>query len=156
MDLISSQAIDVVSKALDGHSQRHKAIVSNIANVDTPGYHRRMVSFEDSLQEAILAENQKKLPGSVPTANNKKPLPLITTDPSHFSPVHPINSIADVTPQMNEAEGWEYRSDGNSVDIETEMSQLAKNSHEFSALAEMQKRMVQGLNSVISGSAQGG
>jgi flagellar basal-body rod protein FlgB len=38
---------DVLSKMLDVANLRHQVIAQNVANVNTPGYHRLEVSFED-------------------------------------------------------------------------------------------------------------
>lgn len=38
---------------MDAYSMRMEAHASNIANIDTPGYQRISVSFEDQLQDAI-------------------------------------------------------------------------------------------------------
>jgi flagellar basal-body rod protein FlgB len=40
-------------RALDGLDRRQQAIASNIANLETPGYLAKEVSFEDSLRSAI-------------------------------------------------------------------------------------------------------
>ena len=37
---------------MDAYELRQKAIASNVANIDTPGYKRKEVSFEDQLQKA--------------------------------------------------------------------------------------------------------
>ncbi len=39
--------------ALSGLSARQRTIADNIANVQTPGYHAKKVSFEDSLRSAL-------------------------------------------------------------------------------------------------------
>jgi flagellar basal-body rod protein FlgB len=43
----------VIDAALKGLSLRQRAIASNLANVDTPGYKALRVRFEDRLKEAI-------------------------------------------------------------------------------------------------------
>ncbi|GMA35667.1 flagellar basal body rod protein FlgB [Demequina litorisediminis] len=42
-----------MSTALDALSLRQQVIAQNIANVQTPGYQGRRVSFEDSLAQAV-------------------------------------------------------------------------------------------------------
>ncbi len=42
-----------LNSALDGLSMRQRVIADNIANVQTPGYHAKRVSFEDSLAAAV-------------------------------------------------------------------------------------------------------
>ena len=51
-DSVSSVALQ---SALDGLSLRQRTIAHNIANVNTPGYHARRVSFEDALARSVGA-----------------------------------------------------------------------------------------------------
>ncbi len=44
---------DTLTRLLDVTSLRHEAISQNIANVNTPGYQRRDVSFEASLSRKL-------------------------------------------------------------------------------------------------------
>lgn len=41
--------------ALDGLDRRQRAISANVANLETPGYLAREVTFEDSLRAAVRA-----------------------------------------------------------------------------------------------------
>lgn len=52
---ISDNTTDVLHRALDGLSQRQQAISANVANLETPGYQAREVSFEDSLRRAAAS-----------------------------------------------------------------------------------------------------
>lgn len=52
MRLIDTDHTKLMSKALDAYSARKKAIASNISNIDTPGYKKLEVSFEDELRKA--------------------------------------------------------------------------------------------------------
>ena len=51
---ISDTAISALHRALDGLDIRQQATATNIANLETPGYQARVVSFEDSLRAAAL------------------------------------------------------------------------------------------------------
>lgn len=51
-DSVTSVAI---SSALDGLALRQRAIANNIANVNTPNYHAKRVSFEDALANSVAA-----------------------------------------------------------------------------------------------------
>ncbi|WP_166980615.1 flagellar basal body rod protein FlgB [Paramicrobacterium fandaimingii] len=44
-----------LTSALDGLSQRQRAIADNIANINTPGYHSKRVQFEDELAASVAA-----------------------------------------------------------------------------------------------------
>src|ERR671936_579713 len=52
MNITGSQ-VDLLAKLLDVADLRHRVIAQNVANVNTPGYHRQEVLFEDSLAEAL-------------------------------------------------------------------------------------------------------
>ncbi|WP_420452513.1 flagellar basal body rod protein FlgB [Ilumatobacter sp.] len=49
---ISDTATSTLHRALDGLDVRQQTIASNLANLETPGYQARRVSFEDSLRSA--------------------------------------------------------------------------------------------------------
>ncbi len=52
MDVKSSQ-IGLLSKLLDVANIRHRVISQNVANVNTPGYHRLDVSFEEAFLKRL-------------------------------------------------------------------------------------------------------
>lgn len=52
MKLIDSTQTNFLAKALDVYSLRQKVTAANIANLDTPGYSKKEISFEDKLRDA--------------------------------------------------------------------------------------------------------
>lgn len=97
-DFLSDTAAIVLGKTLDATAARQKSIANNIANVETPGYKRSYVSFEEELRSALnrkdKREIQKALSELVPVRRNDV-----------FSPARP---------------------DGNNVNIDAEIADLAK------------------------------
>lgn len=148
MDLISSFTNDVVTKALNGHSARHTAISSNLANVDTPGYSKQSVSFEGQLQQAITSHRESKYAKAKP-ATNDEPLAMTATHGNHITPHHFSVKVDDVQPELIESDGYQFRNDHNSVDAEVEMVALAENTQQYLALANVQSRMLRSTKSVI-------
>jgi flagellar basal-body rod protein FlgB len=53
MSWLESQNLRVLERFLDLSSMRQTLVSTNIANVDTPGYHTRDVDFRGELQRAI-------------------------------------------------------------------------------------------------------
>jgi flagellar basal-body rod protein FlgB len=51
-DSVTSVAL---SSALDGLALRQRTIANNIANVNTPNYHAKRVSFEEALAQSVAA-----------------------------------------------------------------------------------------------------
>jgi flagellar basal-body rod protein FlgB len=149
MDLITSLTSQVMNKALDGLSKRHKAIASNLANVDTPNYRRRDISFEGALENAISETQATSQSWRV--ASNDEELSMKTTKKGHMGMGAVYNSLDEVQPQLTESENFQYRNDGNAVDVETEMSQLAKNTQKYMAITNLAARNLKSIRSVITG-----
>jgi flagellar basal-body rod protein FlgB len=103
--MFNSQSKNIIHKALDGTWQRNQLLSENIANVDTPNYKRKDVTFEQSLKRAIR--------------NNKTTTRDLET-----------MSFRTITDQP----GLSYRKDGNNVNIETEMVYLAENQLKYNTL----------------------
>ncbi|MEN6413199.1 MAG: flagellar basal body rod protein FlgB [Veillonellales bacterium] len=130
--LLASSQVSVLEQALSAASLRQKVISNNIANVNTPGFKKSTVIFEDLLQDAVnggklqLTRTQEQ---HIPTPGNDKILPLLSTDDSTA-----------------------FRTDGNNVDIDVEMAGLAKNSIYYDAVAQQLGTYFTNLKSAIKGS----
>jgi flagellar basal-body rod protein FlgB len=57
MDVKGSQ-MALLSKLLDAANFRHRVISQNLANVNTPGYHRLDVSFEEAFLKRLDKEGK--------------------------------------------------------------------------------------------------
>ena len=157
MDLISTRTIELATIGLDGLSARHKAIASNIANADTPGYKRIDVTFEDQLSKIIntkdVRENQKLL-NSMDTNDviSNSPINNRTKAPLSVNYNQSFMEISDFNPQTEESSENSPNTNENTVNIEQEMSSLTKNGMTYNALASLQSREFRGLAEVIRGS----
>lgn len=58
---IRSDSEALLLRLLQGTGQRSRAIASNIANQNTPGYRRQVVRFEDLLAKAVEAGGEDLL-----------------------------------------------------------------------------------------------
>ena len=106
--------INVLGKAADGAWARNTAIANNIANVDTPGYKRQDVSFEEQLQHALKASKYPSLDSKVAEAN------------LHLNRLNP-RTYTDIP-------NWSYRMDKNNVDIDTENVEHASNQIKYNGI----------------------
>jgi len=52
LDSVTSVAL---TSALDGLALRQRTIANNIANINTPNYHAKVVSFENALAQSVQA-----------------------------------------------------------------------------------------------------
>jgi flagellar basal-body rod protein FlgB len=84
---------------------------SNLANLDTPGYRTREVSFDQVLDE------QLREAGS-----------LAATDPGHLAGRPPAAAAS-----VREAEGLPIRRDGNNVELDRELLRMSRAAADFTA-----------------------
>ncbi|MEB3287617.1 MAG: hypothetical protein VKJ04_08950 [Vampirovibrionales bacterium] len=154
MDLITSLTSQLLGKSMDGLSKRHTAISSNLANVETPGYRRQDVQFEGELKKALHAEKQKMSVIDIPPENrqasNDEALEMASTRKEHFGGTS-SPGLSGFSPVIGDAQDFlSFRNDGNSVDLENEMAQLAKNTQRYTALANIQGRRGKALRNVLN------
>jgi flagellar basal-body rod protein FlgB len=57
MNITMDKSQQALSSLLDATALRHRVLTGNLANVDTPGYIRKDVAFEDQLSEAVKSGN---------------------------------------------------------------------------------------------------
>ena len=57
MSLLDSARLHLLERYLDLAATRQALLVSNIANVDTPGYHTRDIDFQGELARAMQPED---------------------------------------------------------------------------------------------------
>jgi flagellar basal-body rod protein FlgB len=107
-----------LEKNLDLTWRRNQAIVSNIANAETPQYRAVDVDFSSELDRAFKQSNQSLGP-------------IAQTDARHLDTLH--NSGAHTIADLSGA----TRGDGNNVDIDVQMGKLALNSGRFSLSANI-------------------
>ncbi|HHU31829.1 MAG TPA: flagellar basal body rod protein FlgB, partial [Clostridia bacterium] len=56
--------MELLQKALNVASLRQDVLAHNIANVNTPGFKRSFVSFEESLQQALSSKDKMEITAS--------------------------------------------------------------------------------------------
>ena len=118
--------INVLNKAADASWLRHTVISNNIANVDTPGYKRKDVQFEEYLMGAMTRGGS--LAERVDSINLDRLDATIYTDRADLS----------------------YRLDGNNVDIDTESAYQAENTLRYYALLDSINQEFTRLRTVIN------
>lgn len=122
------EVYNLIKKGLDASTERSKAIADNVANINTKGYKRKYVTFEDTLQ------------------NSMDDLELKTTNDKHIKlqgDYGQIETKTDNSTSMNE--------DGNNVDIENEKVNQAANALMYMALISQANNALTSEKYVING-----
>lgn len=118
------QTAGLLNNAMAGAAESHAVIANNIANVNTPNFHRSDVSFKEALARteafpgdpselALTTDNERQIPIGGPQA------------PEPFA----VTSTVDQTEQM--------RVDGSNVDVDQEMAKLSLNSSYAQTMSQL-------------------
>ncbi len=140
MGMTISKAHELMNAALDYRSARQDIIAGNIANADTPFYRPKDISFEQTLAQKS-AEIFK---------NKSQTLPMAKTDTAHLGPIETGTS----KPTLFFRDGHMARNDGNSVDLDVESTEMAKNSMMYNAIIAAKKKGTGIYKSVIDASSK--
>lgn len=119
----------LLEKSIDAAVMRNEVHNQNIANVDTPGYKKKIVRFEELFneQQAVTQKGTR-------------------THPRHI-PIEPHG----LDPTVVEENAWGVaRLDQNDVDINVEMAALAKNTIQYNTLIQRLNGKFSTLKNVIS------
>ena len=98
---------------------RHNLTSSNIANAETPGYHAKKVDFEDALSRALDLDAMRKI------------------DATHEGHLKAGTPYGKLRPDVYENPEGAINNDGNTVDLEKEMSALSENAILYKAALQL-------------------
>lgn len=117
---IDDATIKALSASIKMREMRQEVITSNIANADTPGYKSKRLGFEEALARALDVDGEQS---------------LNTSDDGHFD----VGSggFANLEPEIYEDPNGIVSADGNTVDRDHEMSQMAKNKILYDASVQL-------------------
>lgn len=135
-----SKSFSILEKSLYYRRIRQDMIASNIANADTPFYRPKDIRFEEALQ----AEIDKKF------NNIKTPkLELAKTNEKHLKG---FDEDSNLKPIVFYRDGHLARNDGNSVDIDVETTEMAKNNIAYNAAIQSLRKDIAIFKAVIDSS----
>ncbi|COC45772.1 flagellar basal body rod protein FlgB [Bacillus sp. PW192] len=127
MDLFSG-TIQNLENALGRADIKQKVLTNNIANIDTPNYKAEKVSFRNLLDQE--------------TSN----LEAVKTDYRHVDFTGSGDDYSIVS-----SSDTSYQQNGNNVDIDKEMTDLAENQINYQALVERMSGKFNSLKTVLTG-----
>ncbi len=107
--LFGGETRQAVYKSLDATTLRNRSIAQNIANIQSPGYQRKEVKFEDELRRALKI----KLSGA-------------KTDKTHLD-LGKEAAFKKIKPTVHQPYDPANASGANNVDIDIESAKLAEN-----------------------------
>jgi len=131
----ASNVTDLLFQQLNFRGEKQKVISSNIANIDTPDYKTKDLKFENELVKS----------------NQEAQLKLTRTHTNHLSL---MDNSSKNSMKLYEVKGLEEQNDGNNVNLDTQMSNMSKNSIMFSAIQNSIKKDSIWFKTVIDSSSK--
>ncbi|MGH4125750.1 MAG: flagellar basal body rod protein FlgB [Clostridium sp.] len=125
---LSENTYNLLKKSMDASAVRGKVIGNNVANINTKGYKKLYVTFEDTLNDS-MGENIMK-----------------TDNVKHMQTAGRSGDIA-----IKRDENTSMRQDGNNVDIDLEMTNQAANTLMFNALVKQTNSKIALTSYIIGG-----
>jgi len=124
--------IDLMKKVMDLRLERQNVVMSNLSNQDVPAFKARRLEFEKELQSALNTDGRGK---------------LTRTGSGHLPSVFSAGGFSG-----NLEMGWKPQvvAGLDSVDMEKEMTIMAKNTLMYNALTDITKSDFTGLQRVIT------
>ena len=132
MKSLMESHLGLVGKVMNMQLQRQNVVMSNVANVKTPGYKPRVLEFEDDLQSALNLDSKGKI-----SRTNEKHIPS-GFDVNNFN----ANWDQELKPRIVHGE--------DRVNLDKEMATMAKTSLQYNALATVIKSGFEGVKQIIS------
>lgn len=133
MELANTKNDRLVKTALEGLVARQRTIADNVANVDTPHFKASRVSFETAMKQAV---------GSV-----EQPLRMAKVENAVAGPG---DAPTELKPTVTLESDTGRRNDGNNVDVDREMLELADTNLRFNALIQVMSSKMAGLRYAIN------
>jgi flagellar basal-body rod protein FlgB len=134
--MTASNVTDLLFNQLSFRSERQKVISSNIANLNTPKYKTKDISFESTL-------NNKQ---------QENDLKLAVTNKNHIAPSEDIEDQNYI--KTFEVEGLEVQNDGNNVNLDQQISQMAQNKMIHGAISNSIKKDANWFKLVVDASSK--
>ncbi len=132
-NIFSMSNVDKLSYGMDTTSVKNNVIAENIANVDTPTYKASKLEFDEVMQDFL---------------GTGKKLPLVQTNEKHFATGGFKGIPADYVRFQNNPS---LRNDGNDVNLDYEMSEMASNSVLYQELTQITAGTFTKLKTAIQG-----
>jgi len=129
IDKLFDRSVPGLNKAMDLAWKRNEALVSNIANTETPQYRAADVAFGNELEKAF---NQKKDASVLMKTDNQH------IDISNASRSHLVPDNTGAT-----------KADGNNVDLDMQMAKLAYNNGKYSIAAGLVRKKLRMMRMAI-------
>lgn len=128
MDISNNETYNLIKQGLKASTLRGKVIANNMANINTKGYKKSYVTFEENLK------------------SEKESFELKNTKSGHIKDGSTFTNIS-----IEQDSSTSMREDGNNVDLDLEKVNQASNTLMYNALVTRANGKLNSMKEVISG-----
>ena len=121
--IVFDRTLQMIEDRLSLSSTNQKLISSNLANINTPGYRAKELSFENTLRQSL----------------EEQVLQMVRSNSNHMEPDEPLQAMR--SPEVVET---------GPVDLDTQMVALSKNSIEYQHMVGILNKKFTMLKSAIT------
>lgn len=129
--ILNDGTYELLKKALDASYLRQQAISNNIANINTPDYKADRVVFEQELKKSMSASS-------------------VSLKATHANHIGLQDAQREAAPRLVKDQSPAMRNDGNNVDIDMEMANLAANQLLYNTLVQQTNQKISTLRHIIT------
>jgi len=123
-----NKTFNVLENAMNVSKQRHSLLVSNVANLDTPGFKAKDLDFKAAMSKALNASQR---------------MDLIKTDSWHMGPPAKAINSADIVEEEGEWNGYNW------MNVDQVMTKLTENNLIYKTSAEALLRKIALMKEVL-------
>ncbi len=117
---VNDKTLKALTTALIFREMRQELISSNVANANTPGFKAKKMDFEEALARALDVDGQMQMG---------------VTDGRHHNVGN--GGFNNLEPEIYDNPNGVVSENGNTVDVEAEMAQMAENKLMYDALVQL-------------------
>jgi flagellar basal-body rod protein FlgB len=118
LGFLNDPTLEAMGSYMTRLSKRQQIVASNLANIDTPGYRTKDISFHATMEQ-LLSQNPAPLRASRPEHN--------AIEEMRFRPMEP---------EVFEVRNMQNRPDKNNVDLDSEMLKLSETSFGYAMMTQ--------------------
>jgi flagellar basal-body rod protein FlgB len=117
---VNDKTLRALTTALNFREMRQELISSNVANANTPGFKAKKMDFEEALARALDVDGQMQ---------------MNVSDGRHHNVGN--GGFNNLEPEIYDDPNGVVSENGNTVDVEAEMSRMAENKLMYDALVQL-------------------
>lgn len=117
---VNDKTLKALTTAVNFREMRQELISSNVANANTPGFKAKKMDFEEALARALDVDGQMQ---------------MNVNDGRHYNVGN--GGFNNLEPEIYDNPNGVVSENGNTVDVEAEMAQMAENKLMYDALVQL-------------------